>query len=115
MVCSEILQYLSQIGWIDDSSTLTLQSKPCQFTSESFAEGYAALQSIELFHRLGHSQQILSLISQLLSDEVFCHPSKVCRIAYPRDDKGDYTTKPHQDFVVLHVCADVLTTWIRLC
>lgn len=106
---------LAAVGWIDNPDALHLNTKERSFTGQSFANGYASVQSIESFHRLGHDEQILSLMSRLLLNDVFCHPAKVCRVAYPRDAGMVYSTKPHQDFGALHVCSDVLTAWIPLC
>ncbi|MDH6435684.1 phytanoyl-CoA dioxygenase family protein [Streptomyces canus] len=101
--------------WLAAPDTLRLRTdRPTNFTKESFATTYPAVQRLEVFHQLAHHERILHLMSELLADDIFCHPAKVCRLATSTRSADQYATRAHQDFVVLHTSADVLTAWIPL-
>jgi hypothetical protein len=111
-LASEVMHRLARIGWLDRPDSLHIEHRNRRFVGESFSSGYAVLQSVESFHALGHHPRLLELMEALFGDVVFCHPARVGRVAFPRDDGEPWATRPHQDFVVLHVSSDVLTTWI---
>lgn len=114
-VISDLQAGLAKIGWLDDPSTLELQSYGRTFTGDSYANGYASVQRVESFHQMSHNEALMRLMRDVLQTDVFCHPAHVCRVAFPKDDQTVYSTRPHQDFSALHVCSDVLTAWIPLC
>ena len=39
----------------------------------------------------------------------------MCRLAFPTDGEAEFFSKPHQDFVLLQLTADVLAFWLPLC
>ncbi|GLZ12644.1 hypothetical protein Acsp04_28790 [Actinomadura sp. NBRC 104425] len=110
-VAADLRAAMYRVGWLDDPGTTRVKSRDRRFTHESMAREYAALQSVESFHRLAHDPILMDLTSELLGGRVFSHPAHVCRISFPVDGPADFLTRPHQDFVVLHVATDVLTVW----
>jgi hypothetical protein len=98
-------------GVRDQLSAVLAGYSDLTFTSESFSGFYPALQRLESFHRLAFEPRLWRLIEGLLGGEIFCHPAKVARIAAPTR-RAVPATRPHQDFVRLHVATDVLTVWI---
>lgn len=112
-VQADVRWALHEWGWLADPSSLVVAGdREPRFTTQSFPTVYPVLQRLESFHRLAHSPRLLELMASLLEEEIFCHPAKVLRISLPTTRK--YSTGAHQDFVKLHVEADVLTAWIPL-
>ena len=79
-----------------------------------FAEGYPSLQRLESFHQLGSAAPLVSLVAEVLGDDVFCHPARVCRVVLPTTTDIPFGTEPHQDYVKLVIEPDVLTAWVAL-
>lgn len=104
---------LAEVGWLDSPDTLTTPRRELRFDAASFGTVYPAVQRVEAFHALAHDSRILDLASAVLGGTVFCHPAKVARIS-PPTTHGRSFTRPHQDFVVLHVASDVITAWIPI-
>ncbi|WP_326690283.1 MULTISPECIES: phytanoyl-CoA dioxygenase family protein [unclassified Streptomyces] len=111
-VSADLRAALHGVGWLDEPGTTRVRSRDRKFTGESMSGGYAALQGVESFHALGHDQALLELTSGILGGPGFCHPARVGRVSFPEAGAGGFFTRPHQDFSVLHVTTDVLTTWI---
>jgi hypothetical protein len=108
-------QVLFAHGQLADPSELTVRpdAAPPVGHPDWFGTVYPALQRLEPLHRLAHTPALLALMTDVLGEEAFCHAAKVARVAAPTLP-GRYTTQAHQDFVKLHVEADVLTAWIAL-
>jgi hypothetical protein len=53
-------------------------------------------------------------MSDLLGGPVFAHPNRQLRITLPDGPERTFHTRPHQDFPVYRVAADVLTAWVPL-
>ncbi|MFF5259927.1 phytanoyl-CoA dioxygenase family protein [Actinomadura viridis] len=111
-VSADIRAALLRVGWLDEPGTTRVRARDRRFTGESLSQGYGGLQSVESFHALGHDPALLEVTSGLLGGPAFCHPAKVGRVSFPTDAPAAFFTRPHQDFVVLHVTTDVLTVWI---
>ncbi|MFF8500171.1 phytanoyl-CoA dioxygenase family protein [Streptomyces anulatus] len=105
---------LHSVGWLAGPERLTVARPGLRFSADSFATVYPAVQRVESFHALAHHPRVRALAGSLLGEDVFCHPAKVVRLAAPTGDALTYATLAHQDFVVQHVAADVLTFWIPL-
>lgn len=110
----DLRRALHAAGWLAGTDDLTVARRDLRFSADSFATVYPAVQRVESFHRLAHHPRLSGLARSLLGGTVFCHPAKVVRLAPPTRDARTYATRAHQDFVVQHVAADVLTFWIPL-
>lgn len=107
-----VSQTLEALGWARPAS---LQPGRCPgFGDVGFAAGYAQIQGLELFHRLACDPRLTGLMSALLGGPVFAHPNRQLRITLPDAPDRQFHTRPHQDFPVFRVAADVLTAWIPL-
>ena len=114
-VAADLRAALHSVGWTEDAGSLRTTFRNRAFHTPWFAGGYEAIQSVESFHRLAFEAPLWDTVSELLDCDVFCHPARVCRLSFPSDDPDEFFSKPHQDFVLLQVSADVLTTWLPLC
>jgi hypothetical protein len=115
VTAAELRSVLHGVGWIEDADSLRTPHRNRTFHTPWFADGYRAIQGVESFHRLAFERAIWDVAAGLLGAEIFCHPARVCRLAFPSDDPAEFFSRPHQDFVLLQVSADVLTFWIPLC
>jgi len=106
---------LHGVGWLARPDRLDLATEPRpRFTADSFREVYPTVQRVEEFHSLAHDSRLLELMESLLDGPVFCHPAKAARLAARTSPDEEFSTRPHQDFVRLHVASDVLTAWVCL-
>jgi Phytanoyl-CoA dioxygenase (PhyH) len=71
--------------------------------------GYAAIQSIEELHSLGHDKQLVQVVEEALDTQVLSHNRRVVATTLP-----GYGTPPHQDFVSVQGSADTVTAWVPL-
>jgi len=114
-IIGSLQEALHGVGWLADPTARDVPpGSALRFTSDSFREVYPVVQRLEAFHQLAFAPRLLSVMEDLLEEEIFCHPAKVLRLAPPTPPDKAYSTGPHQDFVRLHVTSDVLTAWTCL-
>jgi ectoine hydroxylase-related dioxygenase (phytanoyl-CoA dioxygenase family) len=77
-----------------------------------FFEAYRRIQSLQDFHELAHHDALIGVTTDVLGEEVLCHPRKIFRVSPAEDPR--FVTPPHQDFRLIQGTVDVLTGWIPL-
>jgi Phytanoyl-CoA dioxygenase (PhyH) len=103
---------LEGLGWVEPGG---LRPGRCPgFGDPGFGAGYAEIQRLEVFHRLACHPRLAELMSALLEGPVFAHPNRQLRITLPDAPGRAFHTRPHQDFPVFRVAADVMTAWLPL-
>ena len=111
----DIATVLQEVGWIDAGTDPleTVTSHPPHVSGEpEFSPVYDRVQLLESFHTLAHDEAILTVIGNLLGDNVLLQPSNIARFIFPTN--LEQTTPPHQDFVLIQGTPDVWTTWLPL-
>ena len=111
----DICAILDQVGWLD-AGTAPLDAISTQeariIGTPEFNPIYDAIQRLESFHTMAHHPALLQVAAALLGERAMPQPSIIARAMFP--DKLDYTTPPHQDFVLVQGTPDVWTAWIPL-
>ncbi len=112
VLASAVSRRLEALGWVRSGS---LRPGRCPgFGDAEFADGYAEIQRLEVFHMLACHPRLTGLMSALLGGPVFAHPNRQLRVTLPDRPDRSFHTRPHQDFPVFRVAADVLTAWVPL-
>ena len=78
----DIATVLQEVGWIDAGTDPleTITSHPPHVSGEpEFSPVYDRVQLLESFHTLAHDEAILSVIGNLLGDDVLLQPSNIAR------------------------------------
>jgi len=113
-----ILGELAALGWLADGSEPKDAMRGPRATGEGpapsadFFEAYARVQSLQAFHELAHDEALLQVTTDVLGEEVLCHPRKIFRVSPAEDPR--FVTPPHQDFRLIQGTVDVLTGWMPL-
>lgn len=111
-LASAVSGRLEALGWTRPGG---LAPGTCPgFGDAAFSAGYAQIQRLEVFHRLACHPRLTGLMSALLGGPVFAHPNRQLRVTMPDPPGRVFHTRPHQDFPVFRVAADVLTAWVPL-
>jgi hypothetical protein len=111
----QILDLLGAQGWTregTDPHEAWPSDPPLIETSPGWWEMYEAVQRLEAFHRLAHSDALVGILGRLFGEDVVVHPQKIARVVVPQDPEA--TTPAHQDFPNLGGTIDAFTTWIPL-
>jgi ectoine hydroxylase-related dioxygenase (phytanoyl-CoA dioxygenase family) len=107
----DITHALAPLGWLAPGSD-PIDAVPGELirreADENWWGGYAAIQSLESFHRLAHDPAVLAPVRVLAGEDVLVHPRKIARVTYPR---SGFPTPPHQDFPLIQGGTDVFTLW----
>lgn len=114
-VRSDITAILDGVGWLDAGTdplnAISTQEAKLNGTPQ-FTPIYDAIQKLESFHTLAHHPALLQVAEALLGDRGMPQPSTIARVIFP--DKLEYTTPPHQDFILVQGTSEVWTAWIPL-
>ncbi len=112
---SDIAAILDGVGWLDAGTdpldAISTQEARLMGTPE-FIPIYDAIQRLESFHTMAHEPALLEVAEVLLGERGMPQPSTIVRVMFP--DKLEYTTPPHQDFVLVQGTPEVWTAWIPL-
>ena len=110
----DIAAILDGVGWLDADTdpldAISTQGAKLMGTPE-FIPIYDAMQRLESFHTMAHEPALLNVAEALLGCGM-PQPSAIVRVLFP--DKLEYTTPPHQDFVLVQGTPEVWTAWIPL-
>ena len=111
----DIAAILDGVGWLDADTdpldAISTQGAKLMGTPE-FIPIYDAMQRLESFHTMAHEPALLNVAEALLGERGMPQPSAIVRVLFP--DKLEYTTPPHQDFVLVQGTPEVWTAWIPL-
>ena len=111
----DIAAILGGVGWLDAGTdpldAISTQGAKLMGTPE-FIPIYDAMQRLESFHTMAHEPALLNVAETLLGERGMPQPSTIVRVLFP--DKLEYTTPPHQDFVLVQGTPEVWTAWIPL-
>ena len=111
----DISAILDAVGWLDagtdPSDAISTQEARLIGTPE-FNPIYDAIQKLESFHTMAHHPALLQVAAGLLGERGMPQPSIIARVLFP--DKLEYTTPPHQDFILVQGTPEVWTAWIPL-
>ena len=111
----DIAAILAGVGWLDAGTdpldAISTQGAKLMGTPE-FIPIYDAMQRLESFHTMAHEPALLNVAEALLGERGMPQPSTIVRVLFP--DKLEYTTPPHQDFVLVQGTPEVWTAWIPL-
>ena len=114
-VRSDITAILDGVGWLDAGSApfdaVSTQQARIMGTPE-FIPIYDAIQKLESFHSMAHDPALLQVAEALLGAPGMPQPSAIARVLFP--NKLEYTTPPHQDFILVQGTPEVWTAWIPL-
>ena len=116
----EFLRILRSEGWVDEqqddpelgakATTVPLGTK--LEGQEEYRPVMRAFQSLECFHKLARSPNLLGVLDALFDEPTFVHPRNIGRIILPR--VNEYKTMPHQDWVHIQGCPNTMTGWLPL-
>lgn len=110
-----VLKLCADAGWLrqgtDPIEGLTDHEPVMEGDPEHIAV-YERIQSMESFHLLAHQPAVARVMEACFEEPVFCHPNKICRTAFPRDNAR--ATPPHQDYLYIQGSTDTLTCWAPL-
>lgn len=113
----QVLDALETCGWLTEDSTLDSPRPSHRVRREEanadpgYFEAYTAIQRIQAFHELAHTEPLLAAMTSLVGAPLLVHPRKIARIGLPRDE---FVVGAHQDFPLNQGSADVLTAWVPL-
>ena len=111
----DITRIVEKAGWLDDGTdpfdAISTQEAKLASTSE-FTPIYDAIQRLESFHTMAHDPGVIGVASSLLGEPAMPHPSAIARIIFPT--RLEYTTPPHQDFILVQGTPEVWTCWVPL-
>ena len=114
-VRSDITAILDSVGWLDAGTdtidAISTQEARLMGTPE-FIPIYDTIQKLESFHTMAHDPALLQVAEALLGERGMPQPSAIARVIFP--DKLEYTTPPHQDFVLVQGTPEVWTAWLPL-
>ena len=114
-VRGDITEILQGAGWLDAETdpleAISTQEARLSGTPE-FTPIYDAIQSLESFQTMAHEARLLEVAQSLLGGPGMPHPSTIARVLFPT--RLEYTTPPHQDFVLVQGTPEVWTCWIPL-
>ena len=114
-VRSDITAILDGVGWLDAGTepiaAISTQEARIMGTPE-FNPIYDAIQRLESFHTMAHDPALLRVAEALLGAPGMPQPSTIARVLFP--NRLEYTTPPHQDFILVQGTPEVWTAWIPL-
>ena len=106
---------LDSVGWLDAGTdplaAISTQEAKLNGTPV-FTPIYDTIQKLESFHTLAHHPALLQVAEALLGDRAMPQPSTIARVIFP--DTLEYTTPPHQDFILVQGTPEVWTAWLPL-
>jgi hypothetical protein len=121
-VRQEILQRLEGAGWLSAAQDGLITDVAAAYGGSVEVGGwlgtavteevYRAIQRLEAFHALAHSQELTAVFERLFGEPVFVHPRNIARVMFP--NKRAPTTPPHQDFIHIQGTERAWTAWIPL-
>lgn len=115
-VADAVLTRLGDRRWLAaaDPSPRTAWAAPppdCHEEDDDYWQTYAAVQSLEVFHRLGHSAELASIRQAVLGPNSFTLPLKVLRMIRPYATQLKKTA--HRDYAAFGI-PGMLTAWLPL-
>jgi hypothetical protein len=112
-VRAAILDRLAPLGWLAPGSdpAAARPGTPRVFGDPDWWGGYAAIQSIEAYHRLAHAPEVVAVARMLAGEDLLVQPMKIARVTFPGNQ---YPTPPHQDFYFVRGSTATYTAWVPL-
>lgn len=114
-VRSDVTAILDAVGWLDagtdPGAAISTQEAKLTGTPE-FIPIYDTIQKLESFQTMAHHPALLRVAEALLGAPGMPQPSTIARVMFPT--RLEYTTPPHQDFILVQGTPEVWTAWIPL-
>jgi hypothetical protein len=116
----EFVRVLRSAGWLDvqqDDSELGTKATTVPLGTklegqEQYLPVLRAYQSLECFHQLARSPNLVGVLDGLFDEPTFVHPRNIGRIILPRQNA--HKTMPHQDWIHTQGCPQTMTGWLPL-
>ena len=112
----EVLEVCAEGGWLkagtDPADGIANGERVYLDPEPDYVKVYGEIQTVEGFHRLGHSPAIIQVMGALLGDQVLPHANKIARIMFPKNN--EFATPPHQDFVHIQGTTETYSCWVPL-
>jgi hypothetical protein len=112
----EVLEVCAEGGWLkagtDPADGIANGERVYLDPEPDYVKVYGEIQTVEGFHRLGHSPAIMQVMGALLGDQVLPHANKIARIMFPKNN--EFATPPHQDFVHIQGTTETYSCWVPL-
>ena len=112
----QVLDIYDQHGWslpgTDPQEGKVDAGKSCAEGEPAYMPVYEQLYALKSFHEIAHTPEVLTVMGDLIDDEVFVHPKKVARMSFPGSER--HTTPLHQDFVHFQGSFYTPTCWTPL-
>jgi Phytanoyl-CoA dioxygenase (PhyH) len=106
---ARIVGVMHSQGWVLPEGDALPSAQAPREGGDGWWPGYAAIQSIEELHSLGHDKRLIQVVEEALGTHVLAHNRRIVGMALP-----GYGTPPHQDFVSVQGSADTVTAWVPL-
>jgi hypothetical protein len=111
----QILEVCVQAGWLRPGSDIMeglTDHEPILESEPPWIPVYEKVNKLETFHRLKLHPNVRQMMEAIFEEPVFCLPTTIARIAFPRDNER--ATQPHQDWIFIQGSTETLSCWAPL-
>ena len=84
----------------------------CVFPEEDYMIVNRSLNMLQQFHALPHHPNIIGLMERMMGAPVVPHAKTHSRFIFPQ--REEFTTPPHQDFILIQGNVDTYTAWFPI-
>jgi len=112
---TDITSIFENAGMLKKGEPKSLAVTDCKPTNEGedeYFQLYDAIQRLESFHSLPHTEKLLSLLRDIIGPTTFPHPLGICRLSFPENIAC--ATPPHQDYPNNQGTSNLFACWIPL-
>jgi hypothetical protein len=113
-VHSQLVELLQRLSLCDSGGDqfLSRERHSTSQLQQLILEARKSAEGLRSLHKLTRNDNLISLMREILNDEVFLHPRKFLRIGLPHVHNPLGTTAHHQDYRYVQGALDTLTVWI---